>query len=100
MQGQLACHLVDFTLFAFGGRAELPWTFVPQYCGPRALIAIAAICAVAQVVEIRDEAGKLMNDFTGRVKPDERGLPEGFKRTITVAMDTAQYQVRLKCQTV
>lgn len=47
-----------------------------------------------QVVEIRDEAGKLMNDFTGRVKAEERKVfPDGFKRTITVALDTAQYQI-------
>lgn len=27
--------------------------------------------------------GKLMNDFTGRVRPDEQGPPKGFLRTIT-----------------
>jgi intron-binding protein aquarius len=45
------------------------------------------------VIEVRDEAGKLMNDFTGRVKPDERTYPEGFSRTLVVALDTAQYQL-------
>lgn len=34
-----------------------------------------------------------MNDFTGRVRRDEAGPPEGFKRTVTLAMDTAQYQL-------
>ena len=38
--------------------------------------------------------GKLMNDFTGRVRMDERTAPKGTVRTITVALDTAQYQVR------
>ena len=43
-----------------------------------------------QVIEVKDESGKLMNDFTGRVKFDERHKPEGFARTLVVAMDTAQ----------
>lgn len=34
-----------------------------------------------------------MNDFTGRVRIDERRPPEGVKRTVTVALDTAQYQL-------
>ncbi len=38
--------------------------------------------------------GKLMNDFTGRVRREEQGSPQGTVRTITVALDTAQYQVR------
>lgn len=37
--------------------------------------------------------GKLMNDFTGRVRREEQGSPQGTVRTITVALDTAQYQV-------
>ena len=37
--------------------------------------------------------GGLMNDFTGRVKRDEWHPPNGFRRTVTVAMDTAQYQM-------
>ena len=47
-----------------------------------------------QVIEVRDEAGKLMNDFTGRVKFDERKHPDGFARTLVVAMDTAQVRGR------
>ncbi|KAG2495214.1 hypothetical protein HYH03_006820 [Edaphochlamys debaryana] len=46
-----------------------------------------------EVVELRDETGKLMNDFTGRVRRDEVKPPQGFSRTITVALDTAQYQM-------
>ena len=38
--------------------------------------------------------GKLMTDFTGRVRPDEWQAPKGTLRTLTVALDTAQYQVR------
>lgn len=34
-----------------------------------------------------------MNDFTGRTRLDERTPPAGSVRTITVALDTAQYQV-------
>ena len=34
-----------------------------------------------------------MNDFTGRVRMDERTAPVGTVRTVTVALDTAQYQV-------
>jgi hypothetical protein len=37
--------------------------------------------------------GKLMNDFTGRVRLDEQGPPSGTVRTLTVALDTAQYQL-------
>ncbi len=43
------------------------------------------------LIKITD--GKLMNDFTGRVRPDERRAPEGTLRTLTVALDTAQYQL-------
>ncbi len=32
----------------------------------------------AEVIEVRDEGGNLMNDFTGRVRPDERKVPEGM----------------------
>ena len=34
-----------------------------------------------------------MNDFTGRVRLDERTAPVGTVRTVTVALDTAQYQM-------
>ncbi len=34
-----------------------------------------------------------MNDFSGRTKPNEVTPPEGFKQTITVALDAAQYQL-------
>lgn len=37
--------------------------------------------------------GQLLNDFTGRVRPDQVTRPKGSIRTITVAMDAAQYQV-------
>lgn len=40
-----------------------------------------------------------MNDFTGRVRMDEQGPPTGAVRTITVALDTAQYQVGGRAQT-
>ncbi|KAG0496871.1 hypothetical protein HPP92_001562 [Vanilla planifolia] len=44
-----------------------------------------------EVVEIRDEEGILMNDFTGRIKRDEWKPPKGDLRTVVVALDTAQY---------
>ena len=34
-----------------------------------------------------------MNDFTGRVKRDEWRPPAGLRRTVTCALDTAQYQL-------
>lgn len=34
-----------------------------------------------------------MNDFTGRVRRDEWRPPVGLRRTITCALDTAQYQL-------
>jgi intron-binding protein aquarius len=46
-----------------------------------------------EVVELRDEKGNLMNDFTGRVRHDQQRPPEGNLRTLTVALDTAQYQL-------
>lgn len=49
-------------------------------------------CRGCEVIEVKDEDGKLMNDFTGRVKPDQRRPPAGVVRTLTVALDTAQYQ--------
>ncbi|BDA47113.1 probable NFX1-type zinc finger-containing protein 1 at C-terminar half [Coccomyxa sp. Obi] len=50
----------------------------------------------AEVIEVKDEDGRLMNDFTGRVKRDEWKPPAGFQRTLTVALDTAQYQLDME----
>jgi hypothetical protein len=47
-------------------------------------------------VEVRDEAGKLYNDFTGRVKADNNGqipAPAGQERVFVLSLDTAQYQL-------
>ncbi|XAR61582.1 hypothetical protein NMG60_11016040 [Bertholletia excelsa] len=46
-----------------------------------------------EVIEMRDEEGTLMNDFTGRIKRDEWKPPKGELRTVTVALDTAQYHM-------
>lgn len=46
-----------------------------------------------EVIEIRDEDGGLMNDFTGRIKRDEWKPPKGELRTVTVALDAAQYHM-------
>ncbi|KAK9820367.1 hypothetical protein WJX72_009525 [[Myrmecia] bisecta] len=46
-----------------------------------------------EVLEVKDEEGGLMNDFTGRVKREEWHPPVGTKRTLMVALDTAQYQM-------
>ncbi|KAL6757285.1 hypothetical protein V8C86DRAFT_1695364 [Haematococcus lacustris] len=46
-----------------------------------------------EIIELKDEGGRLMNDFTGRVRRDEYKPPEGTTRTLTVALDTAQYQL-------
>lgn len=32
----------------------------------------------AEIIEVRDEEGSLMNDFTGRVRPDERKPAAGW----------------------
>ncbi|KAI3873374.1 hypothetical protein MKX03_003243 [Papaver bracteatum] len=42
-----------------------------------------------EVIEIRDQEGGHMNDFTGRIKID--GTFKGELQTVTVALDTAQY---------
>ncbi|MCO5611849.1 hypothetical protein L7F22_066108 [Adiantum nelumboides] len=46
-----------------------------------------------EVIEMRDEGGHLMNDFTGRVKREEWKPPQGEIRTVVVALDTAQYHM-------
>ncbi|KAL8542173.1 hypothetical protein ACS0TY_003147 [Phlomoides rotata] len=46
-----------------------------------------------EIIEIRDEEGTLMNDFTGRIKRDEWKPPKGELRTVTIALDTAQYHM-------
>ncbi len=46
--------------------------------------------------QVKDEDGRLMNDFTGRIKRDEWKPPSGFQRTLTVALDTAQYQIDME----
>jgi intron-binding protein aquarius len=45
------------------------------------------------VIEIRDEEGGLMNDYTGRIKRDEWKPPKGEIRTVKIALDTAQYHI-------
>ena len=66
-----------------------------QTCGPLARGARLPGCGGLTVPAMRPGAeGTLMNDFTGRVRPDEWKPPKGTVRTVTVAMDTAQYQVR------
>ncbi|GJN31653.1 hypothetical protein PR202_gb20074 [Eleusine coracana subsp. coracana] len=46
-----------------------------------------------EVIEIRDEEGALMNDFTGRIKREEWKPPKGDMRTVRIALDTAQYHI-------
>lgn len=46
-----------------------------------------------EIIEVRDEDGTLMNDFTGRIKRDEWKPPKGELRTVTIALDTAQYHM-------
>ncbi|KAK4379778.1 hypothetical protein RND71_001640 [Anisodus tanguticus] len=46
-----------------------------------------------EIIKMRDEEGILMNDFTGRIKRDEWKPPKGDLRTVTVALDTAQYHM-------
>ncbi|KAI8022969.1 RNA helicase aquarius [Camellia lanceoleosa] len=46
-----------------------------------------------EVIEMRDEEGTLMNDFTGRIKRDEWKPPKGELRTVAVALDAAQYHM-------
>ena len=47
-----------------------------------------------EVIELRDAEGKPMNDFSGRSNREHNGPPKGTERTLVVALDTAQYQVR------
>lgn len=44
-------------------------------------------------LQVRDEGGALMNDFTGRVRLEDRKPPEGTVRTLVIALDPAQYQI-------
>lgn len=46
-----------------------------------------------EVIAMCDEEGVLMNDFTGRIKRDEWKPPKGELRTVTIALDTAQYHM-------
>ncbi|KAB2071730.1 hypothetical protein ES319_A08G242800v1 [Gossypium barbadense] len=46
-----------------------------------------------EIIEIRDEEGTLMNDFSGRTKREEWKPPKGELRTVTVALDAAQYHM-------
>ncbi|CAI5501808.1 unnamed protein product [Closterium sp. Naga37s-1] len=49
-----------------------------------------------EVIELRDEDNKLMNDFSGRVKREEWKPPKGNQRTALVALDPAQFQLDLE----
>ncbi|KAE8671002.1 xanthoxin dehydrogenase-like [Hibiscus syriacus] len=46
-----------------------------------------------EIIEICDEEGVLMNDFSGRTKREEWKPPKGELRTVTVALDAAQYHM-------
>ncbi|KAG5249967.1 intron-binding protein [Salix suchowensis] len=46
-----------------------------------------------EIIEICDEEGTLMNDFSGKIKREEWKPPKGELRTVTVALDTAQYHM-------
>ena len=48
-----------------------------------------------EVIELRDADGKPMNDF-GRARREQYAPPKGTERTLVVALDTAQYQVRMR----
>lgn len=52
-----------------------------------------------EVIEIQDEGGMLMNDFTGRVKREDWKPPAGESRTVVVALDSAQYQLDVDSST-
>eukprot|EP00798_Chlamydomonas_sp_ICE-L_P018650 gene18650-25166_t len=61
----------------------------PGMCEQYGLVTVRG----CEVIEMKDEGGRLINDFTGRVKREEWKPPTGCVRTLTVAMDTAQYQM-------
>lgn len=48
-----------------------------------------------EIIEIRDEGHVLMNDTTGRIKPEDWRPPVGNGRTALVALDSAQYKLDL-----
>ncbi|KDD73989.1 hypothetical protein H632_c1673p0, partial [Helicosporidium sp. ATCC 50920] len=53
------------------------------------------LCSVrgAEVVEVRDEKGQLLNDFSGRASAaDGPAVPAGEERTLLLALDPAQFQ--------
>jgi hypothetical protein len=56
---------------------QITLTFGALFCAAPA--AAAGLLAVrgAEVVEVRDEEGGLMNDFTGRVRLEDRKPPKG-----------------------
>ena len=45
------------------------------------------------MIEVRGGEGRLYNDFTGRVKPEDAGPPRGEERVFVLALDAAQYQL-------
>lgn len=46
-----------------------------------------------EVIELHDEEGTLMNDFSGRIKREEWKPPAGEARTVVVSLDNVQYQL-------
>lgn len=46
-----------------------------------------------EVIELHDEDGTLMNDFTGRIKREDWKPPAGEARTVVVGLDNVQYQL-------
>ena len=62
---------------------------------PAALAGLTAMRG-AEIVEVRDSEGGLMNDFTGRVRREDAKAPAGDGRTFVLALDPAQYQADME----
>jgi hypothetical protein len=68
---------------------------IREYFGAEVLAPEEWEAANARVAAVlRDAEGKPMNDFSGRSNREHNGPPKGTERTLVVALDTAQYQVR------
>lgn len=68
------------------GKEELAKLSIPEQFG----LQFVRGC---EVIELHDEEGTLMNDFTGRIKREDWKPPAGEARTVVVSLDNVQYQL-------
>ncbi|KAM3685939.1 hypothetical protein ACJW31_11G157600 [Castanea mollissima] len=82
---------VTFSISSYKAQIRSEWNALKEHD----VLFLLSICPSFEPLSAEEaaKARTLMNDFTGRIKRDEWKPPKGELRTVTVAVDTAQYHM-------